>query len=141
MQQVVFFDGVCNLCNNAVDFILKRDRNERFKFASLQSETAQNLLEEHLEATSDMTTMVLLKGNKILTRSNAALEIARQLNGAWPIFYVFKIVPSFIRDAVYGWVSRNRYSWFGKRDTCRIPEPHEKARFLEEPPFKGTLVS
>ena len=141
MQSIVFFDGVCNLCNNSVDFIIRRDHKARFTFASLQSQVAQKLLEKHQFSTSELTTMVLLKEGKIYTHSSAALEICRHLNGGWPVLYVFKIVPPFIRDAVYGWISKNRYRWFGKRDTCRVPEPHEKVRFLDNGPLDWAQVS
>lgn len=132
MAQIIFFDGVCNLCNTSVDFIINRDRRRLFRFASLQSDFAKELLSARQVDVSTMSTIVLLKNDRFYYRSNAALEIARGLNFPWPLMYGFKIVPRFIRDWVYDTVSRNRYRWFGKRDTCRVPTPEEKVLFLEE---------
>lgn len=132
MTYIVFFDGVCNLCNNSVDFILKRDPHGKFKFASLQSEAAAELLEQHGVDKDIMHTIVLLKNDKVYFRSNAILEIARDLRNPWPLLYIFKLVPGFIRDVVYKFISNNRYRWFGKRDTCRVPTDEERDRFLEQ---------
>ncbi len=141
MQPIVFFDGVCNLCNNSVDFIIRRDKKATFLFATLQSESASKLLSSYHFDTGDLTTLVLLKEGKLYTQSRAALEICRRLNGLWPILYVFRLVPAFLRDAIYNWVSRNRYGWFGRRDSCRLPQPHEKMRFLSDEPLNTTSVS
>ncbi len=132
MSHIVFFDGVCNLCNGAVDFIINRDPHRKFRYASLQSELAKKVLTERGVNTNSMLTMILLKDNQLLYRSDAALEIARELSMPWPAFYVFKVIPRFIRDSIYNLVSRNRYRWFGKRDTCRIPTDAERGLFLEE---------
>lgn len=140
MQPVIFFDGVCNLCNNSVDFIIKRDKQATFQFASLQSDVASRLLSQHDYTVGEMTTLVLLQDGQIYTRSRAALEICRKLDGLWPLLYIFRWVPAFIRDSIYNWVSRNRYRWFGKRDSCRIPEEHEKVRFLSDEPMNPTPV-
>lgn len=131
MAHIVFFDGICNLCNRSVDFILTRDKGKIFKFASLQSDIASQLLKDKGVDTSAMRTIILLKNDKIFYRSDAVLEIIRDLKAPWPALYIFKIVPRFIRDSVYRMVSKNRYSWFGKRNTCRIPTDDEKDRFLE----------
>lgn len=131
-NHIVFFDGVCNLCNWSVDFILSRDTRGVFQFASLQSEAAQQLLNDHQANTREMRTIVLLKDEILYYRSNAALEIVRDLRYPWPLLYVFKLVPGFLRDAVYRLISRNRYRWFGKRNTCRIPTSEERARFLND---------
>ena len=132
MAHIIFFDGVCNLCNSSIDFIINRDASRNFRYAPLQSTFAKKLLKENQVDTNSMTTMVLLKNDRLYFRSDAALEIARDLTFPWPVFYIFKIIPRFIRDWVYGLVSRNRYSWFGKRDTCRVPTAEEKSLFLEE---------
>jgi predicted DCC family thiol-disulfide oxidoreductase YuxK len=132
MGPIIFFDGVCNLCNGSVDFILKRDPKETFRFASLQSPIAKDLLKRESVDLNNMRTIILLNNGKIFYRSNAILEILRQLTAPWPVFYVFKLVPRFIRDGLYNLISKYRYSWFGKRDTCRIPSAGERARFLEE---------
>ncbi len=132
MGPIIFFDGVCNLCNGSVDFILKRDPKETFRFASLQSPIAKDLLKRESVDLNNMRTIILLNNGKVFYRSNAILEILRQLTAPWPVFYVFKLVPRFIRDGLYNLISKHRYSWFGKRDTCRIPSAGERARFLEE---------
>jgi predicted DCC family thiol-disulfide oxidoreductase YuxK len=129
-KEIILFDGVCNLCNSAVQFILKRDPHQHFVFASLQSDIAKEKLQE-AGATHSLTTMILLTEGKYYDRSNAALEIAKRLKGLWPLLYVFKIIPRFIRDAIYTWLANNRYRLFGKRDACMIPSPEWKDRFLE----------
>lgn len=129
-KPIILFDGICNLCNGAVQFIIRHDPDEKFLFASLQSETGQQLLTQyHLPAT-DFTSFTLVQDNKVYTRSTGALLVAKQITGAWRYLYIFIIVPRFIRDAVYSWIAQNRYRWFGKKDTCMIPTPELKARFL-----------
>ena len=130
---VVLFDGACNMCNASVHFIIDRDPAGRFRFASLQGERGQDLLLRHGLATDDFDTMVLVQDDRVHTRSGAALRIARRLRGAWPLLAVFWIVPSPLRDAVYAWVSRNRYRWFGREEACRLPTPQLRARFLDAP--------
>ncbi len=132
MGPIIFFDGVCNLCNRSVDFILRHDGKENFRFASLQSEVAKDLMKNKGLDLQNMRTIILIKNGKIFYRSNAILEILRQLAAPWPLFYVLKLVPRFVRDGLYNLVSKHRYSWFGRRDTCRIPSTKERARFLEE---------
>ncbi|MCL4693694.1 MAG: thiol-disulfide oxidoreductase DCC family protein [Candidatus Hydrogenedentes bacterium] len=128
---VLLFDGVCNLCNKAVQFIIKRDKDALFRFASLQSDAGQALLNQHDLPTEDFDTMVYLEGDSVYTRSTAGLRIARRLGGLWPLLYAFIVIPRPIRDAVYGVIVRNRYRWFGKRDDCMVPTPDLRARFLE----------
>lgn len=132
MSNVVFFDGVCNLCNWSVDFIIKRDTEGVFKFASLQSDVAKGLLDEHRSIVDNgMRTIVLLKNDRLYYRSDAVLEICRDLSNPWPLLSMFKVIPRFIRDAVYRIISKNRYRWFGQRNTCRVPTVEEQQRFLE----------
>ena len=128
---ILLFDGVCNLCNGAVQFIIERDEDGFFRFASLQSDAAKKLLEQYPEAPEDISTIVLLEKGRLYTKSDAALRAARYLSGAWPALYGFVIVPRPIRNAIYDWVARNRYQWFGKKDKCMIPTPGLKNRFLE----------
>jgi len=130
MGPIVFFDGVCNLCNRSIDFILKRDSKKYFRFVSLQSKVANDLLEMEGVDKQNLGTIILLKSGKTFYRSDAILEILRQLKAPWPLLYVFKIVPRFVRDGLYNLVSKNRYQWFGKRNTCRIPSSKERAQFL-----------
>ncbi|GAB4487659.1 MAG: thiol-disulfide oxidoreductase DCC family protein [Saprospiraceae bacterium] len=128
---ILLFDGVCNLCNASVQWVLKRDRNGIFKFAALQSEIGQRLLQQFGFSQENFDTVVLVDGEKVFTRSDAPLEIARRLGGLWSLFFVFKIIPRFLRDAVYNWVARNRYRWFGRREECMLPRPEWKNRFLD----------
>lgn len=126
---VIYFDGYCGLCNGFVDFVLARDRGRRFRFAPLQGTSAKARFGDPGDV--DPTTIVLEDGGVLYQRSTAALRIISQLGGAWSLVAVFRLVPRFIRDAVYDWVARNRYGWFGKRDTCRLPSPEERSVFLD----------
>jgi predicted DCC family thiol-disulfide oxidoreductase YuxK len=127
---VILFDGVCNLCNASVQFIINRDPKAKFKFASLQSEAGQQLLKQFNLAPDKLYSVIVVYQNKAHDRSRAALEIARRLSGLWPLFYGFIIVPPIIRNFIYDWISRNRYRWFGVRQECMMPTPDMKARFL-----------
>lgn len=128
--QVILFDGVCNLCNGAVDFIIRHDREANFMFASLQSEVGQELLQQYGLPAHDYKSMVLLKEGRFYQRSTAALKIAEGLGGALRLLRLFLVVPAPFRDAVYNFVAHNRYRFFGKKETCRLPTPEERARFL-----------
>ena len=132
---VVLFDGVCNLCNGAVNFILDRDPGARFRFAALQSEAARALLAEHgrIPPTGDPDSVILVEDGRVFEKSTAALRIARRLRGFVKVLWVFVVVPRFVRDFVYGFVARNRYRWFGRKDACRMPTKALKSRFLPEP--------
>lgn len=128
-KDVIFFDGICNLCNGAVNFIIDRDPKQKFQFASLQSTKAKELLPNKL---LDVDSIILLtKEGKLYNKSRAALEIAKNLSGFWFLLYIFKIIPRFISDGVYDLIAKNRYKWFGKRDTCRVPTSQLQERFLE----------
>jgi len=127
---ILLFDGVCNLCNSSVQFIVKRDKDATFRFASLQSEEAQELLDAFDDKPGDLSSVILVEDSKLYARSTAALRIARRLGDAWPLLYGFIIIPQPIRDGVYNWIARNRYRWFGKKDQCMIPSPDLKSRFL-----------
>lgn len=131
MKPVIFFDGLCNLCNSSVQFVINRDRKTKFLFASLQSEYAKNNLSNSLVDESSLQSIALKKGDIVLTKSTAALTIARELSGFWPSLYLFILVPKFIRDAVYDFIGRNRYRWFGKKNQCMIPSKELKSRFLD----------
>jgi predicted DCC family thiol-disulfide oxidoreductase YuxK len=127
---VLLFDGVCNLCNSSVQFIIERDPDARFRFASLQSEEGQAVLSRFENRPSDLSSVVLIQDDQLYARSEAALRVARQLGGGWSLLYAFIVVPRPIRDAVYDWIARNRYRWFGKKDACMIPSPDLQSRFL-----------
>lgn len=129
-KPIVLFDGVCNLCNSAVQFIIRHDKKNTFMFTSLQSDTGKKLLAQYDLPLNELNSFILIENNKAYTRSSGALRVIKKLKGLWPLLYGFMIVPKFIRDGVYNWVGRNRYKWFGKQDACMIPTPGLKARFL-----------
>ena len=129
-KPVILFDGVCNLCNNAVQFIIRHDPDEKFLFASLQSEFGQQLMKHYNRPLENFNSFILLQNNKVFNKSTGALKVAKELKGAWKLLYIFIVVPRFIRDTVYTWIANNRYKWFGKKDACMIPTPQLKARFL-----------
>ena len=128
LQRVIFFDGVCGLCNAWVDFILKRDRAGIFSFAPLQGNYAKEM---EPEASKNLNTMIYLASGQRYYRTGAILRILRDLGGIWYLAWVFWFVPFFIRDFLYGLIARNRYRIFGKKENCRIPTPKEKVRFLD----------
>lgn len=127
---VVLFDGVCNLCHGTVRFIVKRDRRRRFRFASLQSGIAHQLLAPHGLQDNGLDSVILLHRGRCWTKSSAALHIARQLDGLWPLMSIFLIVPPFLRDAVYDFIGNRRYRWFGQRDHCDLPDIGDNSRFF-----------
>lgn len=127
-KRIIFFDGVCNLCNGAVNFVIDRDPEGVFKLAPLQSEIASDYIDE--ERISKLDSIVLYENGKIYEKSTAALMVAKKLKGAWFLLYAFIIIPPFIRNFLYNIIAKNRYKWFGKRETCRIPTEDIKERFL-----------
>lgn len=127
---VVLFDGVCNLCNGTVQFIIKRDPSSKFQFASLQSGFGQSqLLKLGLDPTQ-LHSIIVLEDGKMYERSDAALKIASHLTQPWPMLGASRIFPRFFRDWVYDVIAKNRYRMFGKKDECMIPTPEMKARFV-----------
>jgi predicted DCC family thiol-disulfide oxidoreductase YuxK len=124
---LILFDGVCNLCSNSVQLIIKNDRKDYFRFASLQSDLGVALKKQY-NITTD--SIVLVEDGKVYTQSSAALMIARRLKGAYPLLYGFMILPRMIRNTVYAWIARNRYRWFGKKEACWIPTPELKNKFI-----------
>ena len=129
--KIILFDGVCNLCNGAINFIIKHDPKALFKFASLQGDTGQRLLKKYQINSAETDSIVLIDGDKVSVKSSAALRIAKYLNKGYPLLFGFMIVPKFIRNAVYDYIARNRYKWFGKKESCMIPTPELKSRFLD----------
>jgi len=131
-DRVIIFDGVCNLCTRVVQFILKRDKKQRIRFASVQSSSGGNLLEE-ITGNRDMPTSVIYYRNgQTFYRSTAVLEILRDLDNGWPVLYVLKILPVYLRDALYRYIALRRYRLFGKSDTCYIPEKPYKHLFYND---------
>ena len=128
---VVLFDGICNLCSTSVQFIIKHDTKKHFRFASLQSDLGQKILRQFGLPADELNSFILLEDQKIYTKSSGALRVTKKLNGLWPALYGFIIVPPFIRNAVYSWVARNRYKWFGKKETCWLPTPELRKLFLD----------
>lgn len=130
-QPVLLFDGVCNLCNSSVQFIIKNDKKGKFKFASLQSDYGQKAIKDYNLGDENLKTVILIADGKAYKKSTAALEVAKRMDGLWPLLYIFWIVPYPLRDLIYNWVANNRYKWFGKKDQCMIPSPALKDRFIE----------
>ena len=128
---VILFDGVCNLCNSAVQYVIKHDAQKQFQFASLQSNFGQQVLAKYNLSNTNFNSFILLKNGKVYQKSTAALLVAKQLSGVIGWLYLFRIVPIFMRDGVYNIVAKNRYKWFGKQDACWLPTPQLKDRFLD----------
>lgn len=128
-NKIIFFDGVCNLCNRLVIFIIKRDRSRIFKFASLQSAKAEEM--RIIQKDKTLNTIIFLNENKLYQKSSAVLHICKLLPFPWPLLFGFIIVPRFIRDSVYNFVADNRYKWFGKKDQCMVPSENIEDRFLK----------
>lgn len=129
-HKIILFDGVCNLCNGAVIYIIKRDKKNVFKFAALQSEIGQKLISKFNIDTKKVDSIILVDGEKHYDKSSAALHISKHLSGAYPLLFGFMIVPKFIRNSVYDYIAKNRYKWFGKKESCMIPTPELKSKFL-----------
>ena len=129
-HSIILFDGICNLCNSSINFVIDRDPRKIFKFAALQSEAGKKLLSEYHLHTLPFESIILIENGKAYHESTAVLRIARRLPGAWKLFYVLMIFPAFLRNPVYKFIAKRRYKWFGKRDVCRIPEQGVLDRFL-----------
>ncbi len=130
-KKIILFDGVCNLCNNAINFVIDKDKKDIFRFAPLQSEIGKKLLEERGIDSSQTDSIVLIDpGNAYYLKSSAALHIAKELSGVYTIMGIFLYLPEALRDAVYDLVARKRYKWYGKRENCRIPTPELQKKFL-----------
>lgn len=127
---MILFDGICNLCNASVQSIIKRDKRALFHFASLQSGSAEELLKPYKTALEGVDSIVLLTDDGIYIKSEAVLQISRSLSGFVRVLPIFRIIPKSLRDAIYDWIARNRYGWFGKREVCMIPTPDLESRFL-----------
>lgn len=127
---IILFDGVCNMCDGFVQFVMKRDRKGAFRFAPLQSEAGQSLLQHFGLDENALDSVVLIENGKYYTKSTAPLRTAKRIGGVWALNYGFVIVPSPIRDWVYDFIAKNRYRWFGEKDSCMLPTPEVRARFL-----------
>ncbi len=129
-QPILLFDGVCNLCNQSVQLVLKKEKSPRYQFTSLQSEVGQVILSHFDFSTTHFDTILLLEDGKIFDRSSVPIKVSGNLKGLWPMLRIFWIIPKPLRDIVYNWISRNRYKWFGKKEVCMIPSPELERRFL-----------
>lgn len=127
---IVLFDGICNFCSRSVLFIIRRDPAAYFRFAALQTDSGRLIAERYRINLDRTDSIILIENKRVFYRSDAALRISRKLRGAWKLFYLFIVIPPFIRNFIYDLVARNRYKWFGKRDTCFIPDESIKARFI-----------
>lgn len=130
-KRIILFDGICNLCNASVNFIIKNDKKKFFVFASLQSDVAKEILLQFSAKKLNLDSIIYIENGALYEKSTAALKIAKQLRFPWPIFYLFIIIPPFIRDKIYNLIAKNRYKWFGKKDSCMIPTPDLKSLFLD----------
>jgi len=130
-KSIIIFDDVCNLCNASVNFVIKNDKKEQFLFASFQSDAAKEILLHFNLKNLNGGTVILVEGQKVYEKSTAVLKIAKRLDGPFKAFYAFFIVPKIFRDWVYDFIAKNRYRWFGKRESCMMPSPELKNRFLD----------
>ncbi len=129
-QPIILFDGICNFCNSAVNFTIKRNTKANILFAPMQSAAGQKLLQQHDLPLDDMQSFIFIENGVVYKQSTAALKVCRHLKGLWPLCYGLIIIPKFIRDGIYNWIAKNRYKWFGVRQQCMIPSPDVKTRFL-----------
>lgn len=127
---IVLFDGVCNFCNSSVNFIIRKDNKDHFRFLPLQSEKGKSIVTRFKLDPENLQTVILLENGKIYTRSTAALRVVKRLRGGWKLMYAFVIVPPVVRDFFYNIIAKNRYRWWGKREACMVPTPRVKKKFL-----------
>ena len=128
-QNIIIFDGVCNFCNKSVNFIIKRDPNFHFIFAPYQEENTQRLLKKYDIQMQSEDTLILIKDGKYFTKSDAALEIIKELSGFWYLLGVFRFFPTVLRDDLYDMISKNRYKFYGKKESCMVPTKELEKRF------------
>ncbi|WEK54422.1 MAG: thiol-disulfide oxidoreductase DCC family protein [Candidatus Cohnella colombiensis] len=129
MSGIILFDGICNFCDHSVQFIIKRDKKAVYKFTSLQSDAGQEILRKH-NVPTNIDSFILVENNKCYYKTSAALRICKNLNGGWKLLYGLIIVPKPIRDYFYSVFAKNRMKWFGQRDSCTLPSPELRKRFL-----------
>ena len=131
-KKIILFDGVCNLCDGAIQFIIKHDKKDVFRYASLQSELGKKLVAERGLNPEDIDSIMLIEpGVAYYRKSTAALEISRDLSGGYSLLKNFLFIPEVIRDGIYNFIANHRYKWFGKKEQCMIPTPELKAKFLD----------
>ncbi|WP_291073239.1 thiol-disulfide oxidoreductase DCC family protein [Empedobacter sp. UBA5987] len=130
-RKIILFDGICNLCNQSVQFVIEHDKKNQFQFASLQSDFGQNFLKENNLDATKFDSIVFIEDDKFYTKSSAALKISKYLDGITSLLTIFMIVPKPLRDVVYSFIAKNRYRWFGKQESCWLPSLELKAKFLD----------
>lgn len=130
-RNIIFFDGVCNLCNSSVQFILKRDTRQQFHFASLQSDFASDYLKSFTNLPENLDSIVYVEGNNAYYKSTAVFRIAHRLGGLYRFVNIFKVFPRKFTDWLYDLIADNRYRWFGRKESCMVPDPSVKSRFLD----------
>jgi predicted DCC family thiol-disulfide oxidoreductase YuxK len=129
-KSIILFDGMCNFCNTSVNKIIKYDKKNVFKFAAIQSDAGKKLLIELSIDILKIDSILLIENNTLFTKSTAVLKIAKQLSGLYKLSYAFIIIPLFIRDTIYDFIAKNRYKWFGKKESCMIPTKEVSGKFL-----------
>lgn len=129
-KNIIIFDGICNFCNKSVNFIIKRDTKVHFLFTPIQSDVAKEIMHKYDLNSKDIDSIILIKDDRYFTKSDAILEILKDLSGYWFLFRIFKIVPKIMRDYLYNFISKNRYKFFGKKNSCMLPTKDLKKRFL-----------
>ena len=127
---LLLFDGVCNLCNSSVQWVLKHDKAAQFRFAALQSDTGRQILLQHQLDPDATDTVVLVDEGRVFTRSDVAIQVFRRFGWPWAALTVFKWIPTTVRNYIYDWIARNRYRWFGRQQECWLPRPEWKERFV-----------
>lgn len=129
-HKIILFDGICNLCNTSVNLVIKKDKKDLFRFAALQSEIGKTYASKFNIDISEIDSILLIDQDKIYVKSTAALHITKSLSGGYPLLFSLMIVPNFIRNWAYDFVARNRYKWYGNRETCMVPTPELREKFL-----------
>ncbi len=129
-KSIILFDGICNLCNSSVQFVINHDNKQHFLFASIQSDASAKLLLQHNAKKKSLKSIVLIEDDKTYKKSTAVLKIVRKLNAPWNLFYVFIVIPVIIRDFFYDLIAKHRYKWFGKKDECTVIIGENKNRFI-----------
>ena len=129
-DNLILFDGVCNLCSALVQFVIRHDPAAKFRFAPIQSDLGKEIFQSHGLDPSDLQTFVFIADGKLFLRSDAAIEVVSGFGGAWGIFKIFRFVPRSLRNTIYSFIARHRYRWFGRKEVCMIPTAEIKERFL-----------
>lgn len=127
---IILFDGVCNFCNNSINLVIRKDKRDYFRFAPLQSEAGKILTEKFNIDTTKTDSVLLIENDVLYSKSTAALRIARKMGGLFPLCYAMIIIPKFLRDPMYDFIAKRRYKWFGKKESCMIPTPEIRTKFL-----------